>query len=469
MASKKNGNGGAAAAEPVRPGGVVPPPDRRDSDRLIRTRSLESERKPKNPFVAFFTSRRFIGFCITALIFYLIIAIPHWLWEMTPDVPLQLTVVDKTVPFKNYREHRALFWLLNQNKIVKKDASGQDRFYDYSRDYVGAHPTNSDGTERETGLLTADIIKDTDILYFADTYGVYDADYTQFEEKDIAATEHSSRFFGGLEETEVAATEAFAKRKGTIIGEFSTFASPTDAALRARMEKVMGVRWTGWIGRYFVDFRDEKDVPKWLYDLYRKRYKKEWDISGSGYMLCKDESEDFIILLDETSTQLGDVYRDGLEFVPLGAFSNHDVMEGVNAAKFTYWFDIMEKLGGTEELAQYQWNLTETGRKKLADKGLNLVFPAVMRKKGESTVYYFAGEYVDFFRAMGRPDTRATLYINRSFYGRPIAGSTEYFFWSTAYPLITNILRREANRLTGQPKNVYLFDEDNLVKSLFSQ
>lgn len=422
---------------------------------------MDEESKSKNRFVAFITSRRLLAALAVGALVWLCFLVPHWMWQFSPEIPLKIVVVDKTVPFVERREHRALFWLLLQSKFVKPGVEGKERFYSFKDDYVGSHPTNKDGTERTTSLLGAANLDAAHILYFADTYGVYRADYTQFPEPDIAATEHSEKIFGGLEESEVAAAEAFAAGGGTIIGEFSTFASPTPEDLRHRMEDIMGARWTGWVGRYFTDFRDEKDVPKWLYDLYEKKTGHSWDITGSGYMLCKNEEDNFIILRDNAKGD-GDVLPAGLRFIPGSAYTNDDVMSGVEPATFNYWFDIMEPLAGADALAKYEWNVTASGREKLRQAGLELEFPAVIRRQtAKGVTYYFAGEYVDFFRSMGPPDTRATLFINRSFYGRPVTGSTEFFYWSTAYPLISNILRRESNRLTGKPEEVYIFDPGN--------
>jgi hypothetical protein len=455
---------GASAAPPSAAAAPAPPPPDRSLPERMRTmrEKMEEEEKGKNRFVAFLTSRRFGNIAVVAVIVWLCFEIPHLMWVRTPEIPLKIVVVDKTVPFSERREHRALFWLLLQSKFVKPGMSGEnDRFYDFQHDYVGAHPTSKNGQDRTTDLLTPEALKGADILYFADTYGVYRADYTQFNEPDIAATEHSEKIFGGLEESEVAAAEAFAAGGGTLIGEFSTFASPTPTGLRERMEAVMGVSWTGWVGRYFADFQDEKDVPKWLYDLYQKQTGHAWDIEGSGYMLCKDEEENFIILRDSKKGD-GDLLQAGLRFVPTSTYTNDDVMSGVKESTFNYWFDVMKPMPGTDQLAKYEWNVTASGREKLRAAGLSLEFPAVIRKQTQrNTTYYFAGEYVDFFRSMGPPDTRATLFINRSFYGRPVAGSTEFFYWSTAYPLISNILRRESNRMTGLPENVYIFDPGN--------
>jgi hypothetical protein len=371
---------------------------------------------------------------------------------MAPELPFKIAVVDKTVPFADRREHKSLFWMLIQNKFIDPNKPGERRWYDYMKDYTGYAPSST--PQQGTGsLLTPGSLKDRDLVYFADTYGVYAADYTQFE-NETAATIHSPQIFGGVTPDEATAVEGFVQQGKAIIAEFNTCASPTAPDVRLRIEDLLGVTWTGWIGRYFVDFRDEKDVPHWLYVLYEKKYGKKWDLTGSGYMLCRNESEEFFILHEGA-----DVNQGGLEFVPLRAYADNDVMQGVKPGTFRYWFDIVAPAKDTDILAQYQFNLTDTGRKELAAHGLDPVFPAICRHTGpnDARSYYVAGEMIDFNRAMGPPDTRLSLYVNRSFYAHSQASNESFFYWHTAYPLETNILRSECKRLTGKPDNVFLF------------
>jgi hypothetical protein len=395
-------------------------------------------------------SRRFQFALVIVLFTAAFIVVPWLFWLEAPELPLKITVVDKTVPFKDRREHKALYWLFYQNKFVDSAKPADKRWYDYREDYVGFFPINMPNKHDET-LLSKALLADRDVLYFADTYGVYTLDYRQFP-GDIASTKHSGIIFGGVTDQDVEAVEWFAGQGRTVIGEFNTFASPTAVQIRTRMENVFGVKWTGWIGRYFVDFADEKDVPFWLFQLYKEKAGKEWDLKGSGYMLCREEQNDFIILQADK-----DVLPKGLTFEPSGPYENDDVMQGVKPSTFVYWFDVVTPQPGTDVLATYAWHLTPEGRDKLAEKGLALSMPAVTRKQINYTAYYMAGEFLDFNKAMGQPNSRLTMYINRSFYGKPVAGSAGYPFWHSGYPLITNILRRESNRLYGIPENVYLF------------
>ncbi|MEZ5336994.1 MAG: hypothetical protein R3F46_01915 [bacterium] len=461
----------AAGAEALPPL-LVPPPDRKA--RHIRDADSASEKRRRPWLVSFVSSRRLHSVLIIAALVYLFIWIPHFLWEITPEIPLKVMVVDKTVPFADYREHAGLFWLMRHNKITDPEKTDDNRFYDEATDYLGFYPPPDEdilaAEDEENALFSLefdpnfvgplrgepvekqvhwryDYIEDSDLagrdlLYLCDNYGVYSADYWQFKGQ-VAHTIHSPQIYGGLEPSELDAIESFVNEGGkTIISEFNTLASPNDEVLRDRLENIFGVDWSYWIGRYFVDFGDETDVPWWIFDLYKENYGRDWDLSGPGYLLCRDEGTDFFVLTAEEDLAPG-----GMMFVPRKDYAELDVMQGCQPSTFTYWFDVVTVRPDPEVeiLADYEFKLTDSGKQKMLEHGLPLVLPAVVRKRVHYTSYYMAGEMTEFGKAMGPPDTRLTLHINRSFYGNEVQGSTGFPFWHTSYPMVTNILRREAD------------------------
>jgi hypothetical protein len=397
------------------------------------------------------TSRTVQITLVVVLLVAVAIGTGYYLWWRSPQLELALLVVDKTVPFEDKREHRGLFWLLEQHRFVDGTAPAGEERYEYTTDYTGFFPVDPP-EEYDTSLLSTAKLADRDVLYLADTYGVYWSDYEQFEGRDWAATEHSPKIFGGLEEQEVEALEFFAAQEKLIIGEFNCFASPTPPDLRERTENIFGVRWTRWVGRYFLDLADEKDVPAWLYRLYQEKYGREWDVEGSGYILCRDESTEFIILKDGE-----DIRPEGITLEINTAFADGDVMQGVRDSKFNYWFDILTAQPGAEILAEYQMHLTPAGEEKVLEAGLPLRFPAVVRKQDGYSAYYLAGDFVDFDKAMGPPVNRLTLFINRDYYKTASPGGQGCFFWHTYFPLVSNILRQYSNELHGKPEKVYLY------------
>jgi len=523
----------------------IPPPDR---DREGKSEPVLIDAAAKKVHASWLirtlTSRRFWFILSMVIIVVACIEVPHLYWLQAPELDLRIRIVDKTVPYQDFREHRGLYWLLKQNKFIDTGVDERDRWYEAEYDYIGFDPVDPPEQYRTT-LLSMENLADRDVLLLADTYGVYHNNYEDPEELkeareaekaadgNVLTTEEeafetldeaailedepefedntrpgSPKIFGGLEEDEVAAIENFASQSKLIIGEFNCFASPTEGELRSRMENVFGVTWSGWAGRFIADFQDYDDVPIWLREKYEEDTGRSWNLTGSGYFLIHFDGE-YVILrtnIDLEREQIN-LPHQGLEFIPNEDFAAGDVMQGVKPCTYSYWFDIVEPMEGTEVLAEFQFHLTSEGRRKLHEKGLPMRFAAVTLRQdvftdyqpaepveegaeagtpetaGEDTAasmteaeaaransrrglretdnyyaYYLAGDMVDHSDAMGNPDTRLTLYINRSYYGRPVVGSQAYFFWHTYYPMISNILRKECYRLTRAPRNVFLFD-----------
>src|SRR5512147_360050 len=64
------------------------------------------------------------------------VAAPYAIWWWTPERRLDVAVLDNTVPDATYREHRGLFWVLNQQKY----RSSTHGAYRAERDYYGFFP-----------------------------------------------------------------------------------------------------------------------------------------------------------------------------------------------------------------------------------------------------------------------------------------------------------------------------------------
>ena len=74
---------------------------------------------------------------VIILIILVLIPIVSWLfWNLKSSRPIDLLVLNKTVLSLDHKEHRALFWLLDNEKFVKSDKKA----YDKSEDYYGFHP-----------------------------------------------------------------------------------------------------------------------------------------------------------------------------------------------------------------------------------------------------------------------------------------------------------------------------------------
>ena len=212
---------------------------------------------------------------------FLAISSPYWLWKLKPETTLNVLIINKTVPDETYREHAGLVWLLNQQKYVKQDGSR----YDVKTDYVGFVPK----TKQERPWPTS--LQSYDVIYVADTYGVYEHDFTA-EKKE---GRRSEKVYGGLTEQEVNRLhDAMFEGNKTLIAEFNSFASPTERSVRETFYSLLNVEWTGWIGRYFPKLEDD-EVPVWVKENYEKQYDKRYAFTGPGYVLV-DEYDRLIIL-----------------------------------------------------------------------------------------------------------------------------------------------------------------------------
>ena len=357
---------------------------------------------------------------LTALGALTALATPSILWRIQPSKTLGVVVVDKTVPFRNYREHAAIAWLLHAMKI--KEPGGA--FLDPARDYLGFDPDTRRGVD-----LTADRVAEADMLFLADTYGVYAGDYERPGEQ--AALERSPKIYGGLSEDEARVIEDFAAHGGLLVGEFNAFASPTDDRTRARLEALFGVRWTRWVARYWPNLRDGNEVPRWVARLYEHVYGAPFDLHGGGLVFVHDDG-DIVVLRDDEDLGARIVTQ---ERTPAGA-----VFGFPERGAFYYWFDVVEPTA-SEVLYEHVVDATEAGERKLAAHGLSRRFPAVTRRW---EVWYFAGDFVDTAMDLGSPERAGILRWRQA---RSLLGGVsveEGTFWGWYAPILSRLFAARA-------------------------
>ena len=183
-----------------------------------------------------------------AVIFVFLPLISYLIWLLSPAKEMEILIIDKTVPSDSYQEHRSIFWALDYLKFQ----NGNGELYDEGRDYFGFFPdkTPSFGTARDLRQLSEiEIVEKAaslDLIYFADTYGVYEDDF-----KEMDSEERSKKIYGGLNRGDINLLREAAAQNKTIVAEFNTMASPTSVGFRTDFENLMGLKWTGWIARYF--------------------------------------------------------------------------------------------------------------------------------------------------------------------------------------------------------------------------
>jgi hypothetical protein len=346
---------------------------------------------------------------------------PHVGWLLTRSRTLRVVIVDKTVPFRNYREHAAVPWILRAMKV--RAPSGA--FMDPAQDYVGFDPASKTGHD-----LTDQDLASADTLVVTDTYGVYEGDYAEAGEH--AALERSAKIYGGLSYAEATAIEAFAARGGLVLAEFNTFASPTESTSRARLEGLFGVRWTRWVARYWSDLQDAKEVPRWVGATYERVYHAPFDLTGAGLVFVHEDG-DIVVLRDKDDLDAEVLTQ---ERTPTGA--EFGLPE---RGAFRYWIDVLEARG-SDVLYEHVVHATSAGQAKLDAHGLRAHFPAITRR---GDAYYFAGDFADSGLELGSPE-RAWLLGYRRARANGCGGERdESSFWGFYAPILERLLASRAH------------------------
>jgi hypothetical protein len=365
-----------------------------------------------------------------AVVVILIVAIPWGCYRLRAPRPLDIVVLDKTVPFENRLEHRSLFWLLNHLKIVRPDGEAYDR----DRDYLGAFPGPVPGDPPQRIMdLAAERVHGADLLYIADTYGVYEQDLVSGEEMK-AALERSPKIYGGLQAGDVDAVEAALDAGTPVVAEFNSLGSPTGEESRRRMERILGVRWTRWIGRFFAELSDEQEVPQWMRNNYEREWERPWRFSGPGYVLLQDDAHCEVLRVGHESKQVGLT-------IDRARPADRLLVGAADGVAYPYWFDVVEVADEAEVLARFHWRLTPEGLARLTARGLPRQFPAVVRYgHPQAATLYFAGDFSDNPMADKRVPFAGYLTFKRRLESVKLSPSESSFYWTFYVPVMNNLL-----------------------------
>ncbi|MEB2775265.1 hypothetical protein SYJ56_08090 [Algoriphagus sp. D3-2-R+10] len=347
---------------------------------------------------------------------------------------MEILVIDKTVPTDNYQEHQSIFWALEHLKF--KNKAGE--FYQKDKDYLGFFPdnTSSFGTFRELSQLSENEIVEKanslDVLYFADTYGVFEGDFKKIDSEEI-----SKKIYGGLNRGDInLLREAVAQHK-TIIAEFNTMASPTSAGIRTEFENLMGLKWTGWIARYFdeMDTTINKDIPKWFISQYVEQHDDTWVSAGPG-----------IVFVHENGTV--EAFSNGIDYfgetpkIRTQRINQHG-FKLPEVVPYPDWFDVVFIERDYQVISYYDIEPSEQGRNKLRDMGLPRYFPAaVVKDVGKGQYYYFAGDFSDIQNSIGSPRFKGLPSLWRGFHLVTDYTDRESFYWNYFYPLLSQVLQK---------------------------
>ncbi len=363
-------------------------------------------------------------------------------WFLLPTRDINMLVVDKTVPEPDFREHRAIFWVAEHLRFT--DAEGG--FYRTDRDYLGYHPHS----ERKE-ILKANDLRGIELLYLADTYGIYDYEEGLVEYEERLPFEHQDidLIYGGFDRQEVTAITDYASEEGRIIiGEHNIFGYPTylEAEAAVDLQDLFAVNYEGWLARYYADLNE---TAYWMKELYTRIYGREWDLQGAGMVFVREDVTGL-----GWYTDLVIIGQDQFNAPwPVVTSTDHRLLDGAALqAPYLYWVELLNVNVNDEDieiLAYYELPVGEDARSALRTRGLPERFPAMIRHTppGKAERIYFAGDFADQLPALLPPWLTGSAALQRFFSYLPGLPVEYRFYFQWYKPVLGNIL---SNTETGE-------------------
>ena len=369
---------------------------------------------------------------IVVIVLVVILALPvinFVRWTFQAKKPLDIIILDKTVPTLERINHKSLTWVLTNERFVKPNKSS----YSYTKDYYGFFPLRPlrEKMYKPNNLRLPDIIKvvdKADALYYTDTYGVFFNDWY----KGINKSRRSRKLYGGLNQVDFLYFFEMQKRNKLCILEYNTFDYPTPELERYKTKERLGIEFEGWTGKYFstldTSAKVNEDFPIWMTAMYRKEYRKPWKFTKPGIVLLKGSE---IIILEE-GTQLKSA-------IPVITTDSLNAKKYHVASKvgFGGWFDIIDPKSD-HVISTYNIETTALGDTVLSENSLSKNFPAVVTDTTNQRTWYFAGDFaankIDYWTAKfkGFSGIKGISYSDSE-------SDMRRFFWLYYRPLINTI------------------------------
>ncbi len=381
-----------------------------------------------------FLNKITVGGLLRALIFILLL-LPVWMlfaWLLKEKRQFVVAIIDKTVLNNEGQEHVSLNWVLNQEKFTKTSTD----LYDLRKDYFGFFPLENEkyrlkGLERFNDNQLSQLASDADAAYITDAYGIYRNEW--FQNGD--PKERSGIIYGGMSAQDLLFLRKMQANHKLVVTEFNCLASPTSPAVRAGFEQSFGIRWSGWIGRYFSSFdtTKNKELPQWLVRAYRQQHRGAWPFTKSGVAFV--HSDDRIVIL-EKDTHLNNELP---QLIATEEGMNHYNLP--EKTGYSFWFDIIDAdTSYNHIIARFTLDLNDKGKNELAAKGIPYIFPAVTAHiNNDYRFFYFSADFADnpirltSSRFSGVPFFRSFMYNTHD----PLERKS--FFWKIYQPLVTKI------------------------------
>lgn len=349
---------------------------------------------------------KFRVFMLSMLLIYLfLVFLPILLWYLKEPTKLNVSIIDKTVPNESYQEHLGFSWILTNQKVVNEKGS----LYKLEEDYYGYHPYDLMGDQ------IYELNDNLDLIYVADTYGVYN---------ETIKDGTSSYIYGGLNIFEWNRIMYSKGNDTTLIVEYGVLGIPTDDLTRSIMEQNLSIKYTGWYGKYFPNLGI--DVPDKIKEDFINQTNSQWDFKAEGIIFVNDLIGEIIVLTDEDLNQ-----TINFQLTPSG--KKH--YKGVKNSTYNSWFEIVESTDEAAVEGIFIIAVNQSGENKLAEFNIPSQFPAIVYNEGEKT-YYFAGDFAH------QDKNYWSKWVLPKKLNRLIAyfESRDEFFWKSYEPIIKTIL-----------------------------
>lgn len=368
-----------------------------------------------------------------ALFGFILLPLILWaLWMIKPSHKANIIFMDKTVLTKYGLEHRAFDWVLTHRKYTKPNGE----FYSPQVDYLGFFPLEnghfqikdlSKLTEKQLDSLSTY----SDMTYFTDTYGIYDNEW--YQKKD--QSEHSDKVYGGLDKNDVLYLKMMKEKRKLILAEFNFFATPTSSAEKAEAEHLLGLKWSGWTGRYFeqLDTLKNPELPKWVVRLYKEQHHDKWPFTKPGIVFVHSD-ETIAILEKETNLNFE---------VPLVKSFKYGVEKFSipKEIRYPYWFDItLSTDTNNRVISYYELFPNKTGDSILHHHNIPRIFPAAFENITASPYYYFCGDFTDVPIHRTSDQIIGMEYFKMFVLNESDVNDRTPFFWRYYLPMTSKIL-----------------------------
>jgi hypothetical protein len=376
---------------------------------------------------------------VIILLLLCLIPIASWLiWNIKPSKPINILVLNKTVLGLERKEHRAIFWLLLNDKFVKEN----NKVYRMEKDYYGFHPIKPLKSRKyEVKRIKLEEINDLaskyDMAYYSDTYGVFFNEWFRRESGQGKGT----LIEGGLNNNDYLFIKGLHDQGKLLIAEYNFIAPPTIQLVRKKAEELLGIKWTNWTGRYVneLDPARSKDLPDWIVGIYKKRNDGEWPYTGAGIVLVNEPAQQVAVLQADKHLEDGVPEIQTTEY----GLASYYLPETVH---YPHRFDFMDEQSN-KVIAEYKLHVNIEGKAVLDKFDLPSRFPAVMESNTGSPFLYLAGDYSDYPVRMWTAKLQGIRTFENIFYTNK-ENSTSKFYWTYYVPLLSQVLTNYQTSLT---------------------